>query len=61
MFGKRLKDHIHKEAEKIVDVKSLDFFIEDVFEDLKYLDQSRIVGFGVTSDELQEWMLAQRE
>ena len=61
MSGKKLKDYISMESEKIVDPKNLDFFINDVWEDLELLDQSRIVGLGVTSDELREWFLVQEK
>lgn len=31
-------------------------FIEDVIEDLKEINESRIVGLGITKDQLKNWL-----
>ena len=33
------------------------WFIEDVIEDLKEIDQSRIAGLGITQDQLKNWLV----
>ncbi len=31
-------------------------FIEDIFEDLEQIDESRLVGLGVSPDQLANWL-----
>jgi len=59
-----LKKISFEDAASFVDLKSKDVipekdrlaFIEDVLQDLKDIDSSRLVGLGVTPDELEAWL-----
>ncbi|MES2199170.1 MAG: Fic family protein [Chlamydiota bacterium] len=59
MSGKKMEEYLCEEAKKLVDLKVLDSFTEDVLEDLKLLDLSRIVGLGITEEDLKEWIAVQ--
>lgn len=56
MVGDRLKLFIDNEARKIVPRGDQSAFIEDVWEDVKQMDESRIIGLGVTAKQLDEWL-----
>ncbi len=51
---------IFKEAQKSVPQENRQAFIDDVIEDLEQMDQSRIAGLGITSEELHEWLIRYR-
>ena len=36
-------------------------FIEDVLEDLRDIDESRIAGLGITPDQLRNWINARQK
>jgi hypothetical protein len=36
-------------------------FFEDIMEDLKEIDLSRIVGLGITPDQMNAWITAQKK
>ncbi len=54
-----IKKHILSQALKKVKKEDQDSFVEDVLEDLKEIDQSRIVGIGITPEQLNAWMKKQ--
>ena len=56
LAGKQLEDFARSEALKKVPDKARESFLEDIFEDLRQIDESRLVGLGVTSDQLNEWL-----
>lgn len=56
LIGPALKEYISSEAMKLIGEKDRDAFIEDLIEDLKELDQSRIAGLGITLDQLNIWI-----
>ena len=60
LFGKAARDYIRAyPLQKKEDQAS---FIEDVLEDLQDMDESRIVGLGITLEELKTWLsLAKKE
>lgn len=43
------------EAEKFIQADHVDSFIEDVMDDLELMDAGRLVGLGVTTEELLRW------
>ena len=55
-IGQLLEGYIYSEAIKQVPLEVQMDFIQDIKEDLEQLDESRIVGLGVTVLELQEWL-----
>ena len=56
MGGEAIRNCIQKEAiESVAEVDRSDF-IADVLEDLEQIDQSRIQGLGVTSEQLSKWL-----
>ena len=54
-------EYMKKEAEKVIPKENQDAFVEDAAEDLSQLDQSRIVGLGVTPEQLDVWLRLYRE
>lgn len=55
LVDKPMLRFIEHEAERDIALSDRQFFIEDVLEDLAEMDDSRLAGFGITSDELQTW------
>lgn len=60
LVGKELKDFIRSETVKKVSGKAMESFIEDVLEDLQQIDESRLVGLGITTDQLDQWLSLNR-
>lgn len=60
LIGKTLKEYISSEAPKLVNAKDREDFIEDLFEDLRELDQNRLAGLGITSEDLNAWIAIQK-
>lgn len=58
IIGKALKPFITSQAQTLIEGKDQKAFIEDVLEDIKELDESRIAGLGVTTDQLNSWLTA---
>lgn len=56
LVGIAIRECIAKAAERLVQSDDRDAFIEDVFEDLKLMDESRLAGLGVASGELKKWL-----
>jgi len=56
LTGKSMEEYVFAQASKFIKEEEQKFFIEDVMEDLKELDQNRIVGLGITSDQLKAWV-----
>lgn len=52
----RLKMHIDSHIDKMIPEKDRNAFLKDVMEDLQEMDQSRIVGLGITAKELEDWL-----
>src|SRR5204863_1091091 len=48
--------YINIKADQLIPDNDKTAFIEDVLEDIKEIDQSRTVGLGVTSAQLEEWL-----
>lgn len=56
LVGKFLNEHIFIQTSKLVKKEDQASFIEDVLEDLKEINDSRIVGLGITKDQLKHWL-----
>lgn len=48
-------EYIENESKKLIPEKDRLAFTEDVLQDLKEIDASRLAGLGVTPDQLKEW------
>ena len=55
LIGIEMKEYIISQSLKLIHETDCQAFIEDVMEDLKEIDQSRLVGLGVTPDQLTTW------
>nr|NGX26298.1 hypothetical protein [Chlamydiota bacterium] len=56
LVGVQLEEYIRSEAIKNLPVQARERFIEDIFEDLEQIDESRLVGLGVSPDQLANWL-----
>jgi hypothetical protein len=56
LVGGRLKMYIDSHIDRMIPEKDQTAFLKDVMEDLQEMDQSRIVGLGITTKELEEWL-----
>ncbi|NGX33881.1 MAG: hypothetical protein K1060chlam1_00223 [Candidatus Anoxychlamydiales bacterium] len=55
--GNQLEEYIQSEAKKNnIPQQIREKFIEDIFEDLEQINESRIVGLGVSLDQLKRWL-----
>ena len=61
MIGAEAKEYIKKEAGKVIPKEDCEAFVGDVGEDLEQIDHSRIVGLGVTPEQLDKWLRLHRE
>jgi Fic family protein len=55
LTGKVMTDYISSEAIHLVKEADRSSFYEDVLEDLKEMNLNRIVGLGITPEQLKEW------
>lgn len=55
-----LKEYISNQALKLIKEEDRIPFFEDVMEDLKEMDISRIAGLGITADQLDAWIVAEK-
>ncbi|BBI16930.1 Uncharacterized protein NCS13_1_0735 [Neochlamydia sp. S13] len=53
---KGLQKYIFSQTLKLPNKEEQAFFIEDVMEDLKEIDQSRLAGLGITPEQLKAWL-----
>lgn len=56
IVGSHLKEFIDSKSLEIVEEKDRNAFVEDLWEDLKEIDRSRIAGLGITPEQLSEWL-----
>jgi hypothetical protein len=56
LTGHPLARYISSQAKKLIKKKDLKSFIQDVQEDLKQINESRIAGLGITTKQLREWL-----
>jgi fido (protein-threonine AMPylation protein) len=55
LIENNIRVFVEKEALNLVPEAARSFFIEDVMQDLQQMDESRLVGLGVSPEELAEW------
>jgi hypothetical protein len=55
LTGRALNDFITEQTRSLIPLPAQDSFVEDVIEDLEQIDESRIAGLGITSDDLARW------
>ena len=55
LVGSLMQEYVDAQAAQQVAESVKNAFVEDVLEDLQYMDESRLAGLGVTPQELQEW------
>jgi hypothetical protein len=54
--GGRMKMYMDSYSSRMIPEKDQTAFLKDVMEDLQEMDQSRIIGLGITPVELKAWM-----
>ena len=59
LAGTAMRKYASFQTLKLVKKEDQDAFLKDVLEDLKEMDQSRIIVFGMTLNQLKAWMAAQ--
>lgn len=52
LTGDVLKNYVIAQAQKLVPTKACPSFVEDIMEDLTYMDESRLAGLGISPDQL---------
>jgi Fic family protein len=52
----KVQTYIQQETKRMIPEEHQKSFVEDVEEDLMQIDESRIVGLGITSQQLNEWL-----
>lgn len=55
LLGEQLDHFLQEATQELVPQKDQEAFIENVYEDLKQIDESRLVGLGVTPEQLLDW------
>ncbi len=55
LIGEKIKKFVDAEASLRVPATACAAFTEDVLEDLGQIDESRLVGLGITPEQLQKW------
>lgn len=55
LVGGELEVYVIKRAHALVPVEAFKEFIEDVMEDFAQIDESRLAGLGISSDQLATW------
>ncbi len=55
LHGPTMDEFIKTQTQKFVKEEDRVLFTEDVMEDLREIDESRIVGLGITRDQLKAW------
>lgn len=56
LWGEPLEAYVAKIAQETIPSGDRERFVEDVQKEIRYLDQIRIAGLGVTLEELQHWL-----
>jgi prophage maintenance system killer protein len=56
LIGTKLRQHLEIMADRLIPTSHRNAFVEDVIEDLEQMDESRLVGLGVTPDQLSNWL-----
>ncbi len=60
LTGASIKEYISSQNIKFIKKEDQASFFEDVMEDLREMDLSRIAGLGITPDQMNAWIAAQK-
>lgn len=60
LSGVAIKEYVSSQNLKFIKTEDQISFFEDVMEDLKEIDLSRIAGLGITPEQLSTWIAAQK-
>lgn len=55
LTGDAMRRHAQAGAERMVPKSERNAFVEDIIEDLEQMDESRLAGLGVTTEQLRVW------
>lgn len=55
LTGNKLRGHVKEVADRLIPDSHRGAFVEDTMEDLEQMDESRLVGLGVTPIQLRAW------
>lgn len=58
VFGEPLQQYVSEQSLRWVNDEDRNSFIDDIWEDLKEMDASRIASLGITLDQLNAWLIA---
>ena len=61
LIGAELRQRVEIMADRLTPTSHHNAFVEDVIEDLEQIDESRLVGLGVTPDQLSNWLQLKSE
>lgn len=61
LTGESLKEYLSNQSLKGIKQEDRESYFEDVMEDLKEIDLSRIAGLGISSDQLNAWIVANKK
>lgn len=60
LSGTAMEEYITLQTSRLVPEKDREAFRGDVVEDLREIDQNRIVGLGITPEQLKNWLKIDR-
>ena len=60
MIDKKMNTYISSQTKKLIKKQDQKSFIEDIFDDLRDIDDARIVGLGITRQQLHEWLRSRK-
>lgn len=60
LSGETMKEYINNQNKKLIKKEDQPSFFEDIMDDLKEIDLSRIAGLGITPDQMNAWIIAQK-
>lgn len=61
MSGADMQDYISSQVQQLVAAEDQQNFFEDVLEDIKEMDLSRLPGLGITADQLEAWIVKRKQ
>lgn len=60
LAGDSMKEYIAAQILQLPREENRKLFFEDIMEDLQEINQNRIAGLGITSEQLNTWLAAQK-
>ena len=55
LSGTELLQHVEEMTSRLIPDSHQSAFEEDIIEDLEQMDESRLVGLGITAEQLKAW------